>query len=291
MKQPLLFWLLAFVLTAASAIYQRMTGPTYPERGSVVIGGNTVHYRFERTHAGETPETVRLQIDDPSVHGVLAWKHHNSDENWTRVVMVRQAGDLTGDLPGQPAAGKLDYQVTLTRAEETVLVPKTDPVVIRFRGDVPAAILIIHITLMFSGMLLSTRTGLEFFSREPNTKKLILWTMSVLFAGGMILGPVVQWYAFGAFWTGWPFGHDLTDNKTAAALLAWIIAWYALKRSGKPARWALTAALVTLAVYMVPHSVLGSELKYEPSGSKPPAAQIIIREDHPAALHDNNQGA
>ncbi len=46
--------------------------------------------------------------------------------------------------------------------------------------------------------------------------------MMLLVLGGFLLGPIVQKYAFGAFWTGWPFGEDLTDNKTAVAVLAWL---------------------------------------------------------------------
>jgi hypothetical protein len=40
----------------------------------------------------------------------------------------------------------------------------------------------------------------------------------------MILGPVVQYYAFGEFWTGVPFGWDLTDNKTLVAVIFWALA-------------------------------------------------------------------
>ena len=40
----------------------------------------------------------------------------------------------------------------------------------------------------------------------------------------MILGPIVQYYAFGDLWTGIPFGWDLTDNKTLIALIFWILA-------------------------------------------------------------------
>ncbi|MBI4877207.1 MAG: hypothetical protein HY822_21445, partial [Acidobacteria bacterium] len=96
-----------------------------------------------------------------------------------------------------------------------------------------------------------------------------LWTVGFLLVGGMILGPVVQKYAFDAFWTGWPFGHDLTDNKTAVAFVAWVGAWVASARSRNPRRWMVFAALVTLAVFLIPHSVLGSELDY----SKMPDAQ------------------
>ncbi len=285
MKQPVLFWLLAFIITAGSAVYQRITGPTYPSRGSVMIAGNTISYKLERSHAGETPESVRLSTGSLKGHGVLAWKHHNANEEWTRVPMTEQNGQLAADLPGQPPAGKLDYQITLEKDGETVLVPP-EPVVIRFRGDVPAAVLIIHITLMFGGMLLSTRTGLQFFSRQQDTKKLMVWTIVFLFLGGMVLGPIVQKYAFGAFWTGWPFGHDLTDNKTAVALIAWIAAWFRLGSSPKPVRWALAAAIVTFVVFLIPHSVLGSELKYEPGQGEQPAALI-----HHAALSDVSYAA
>ena len=49
----------------------------------------------------------------------------------------------------------------------------------------------------------------------------------------MILGPLTQYYAFGALWTGFPFGIDLTDNKTLIALIGWIIAAFMLKRFEK----------------------------------------------------------
>jgi hypothetical protein len=275
MKHSVLFWFLAFVITAASAIYQRVTGPTYPQKGSVTIGGSDIRFRLERTHAGETPESVKLQTENQNDHAVLSWRHHNSSEEWTRVPMSNFGGELTADLPGQPPAGKLDYQIALERSGETVLVP-AQPVVIRFRGEVPAIILIIHISLMFGGMLLSTRTGLEFFSREPHLGRLIPLTMIFLFCGGMILGPIVQKYAFDAYWTGWPFGHDLTDNKTAAALLAWGVALYALRRSANPLRWVLGAAIVTFIVFLIPHSVLGSELTYDSGHDKHPAALLTL---------------
>ena len=71
---------------------------------------------------------------------------------------------------------------------------------------------------MFFGMLLSTRAGLEAYSTTPNYGRLILWTVALLTVGGLLLGPIVQKYAFDAFWTGWPFGTDLTDNKDRRGL-------------------------------------------------------------------------
>jgi hypothetical protein len=80
----------------------------------------------------------------------------------------------------------------------------------------------------------------------------------LLILGGLVFGPIMQKYAFDAYWTGWPFGGDLTDNKTAVAALAWLCAALALSRSKRPVVWALAAAIIVLVVFLIPHSLLGS---------------------------------
>jgi hypothetical protein len=77
----------------------------------------------------------------------------------------------------------------------------------------------------------------------------------------MILGPLVQNYAFGELWTGIPFGWDLTDNKTLIAFLFWILAVFMNRKQEKPFYTAL-AALILLLIYSIPHSMFGSELDY-----------------------------
>ena len=96
----------------------------------------------------------------------------------------------------------------------------------------------------------------------PSYKKHMGVTIIFLLIGGFILGPVVQKFSFGQFWTGWPLGEDLTDNKVLFALVAYLVAWFLRKRSyGK---WlAIGAALVMMAVYLIPHSMNGSELDVE----------------------------
>jgi hypothetical protein len=262
MKRAAAFWILAFVVTIASAIYQRMTGPTYPVSGKVVVGGKTVVYRFLRSHDTSGDAPVEVATGDSSATGIMEWKRYKSSDPWMRVPMSNARGTLSASLPRQPAAGKLEYMVMVTSTGEESMLPKEGGVVLRFKGEVPAAVLIVHIFCMFSAMLLSARTGLEFFNPEPKYRRLIPWTIGFLAVGGLILGPIVQKFAFDAYWTGWPFGHDLTDNKTIVALLGWIVAAWMLRRGRDVRAWALGAAILVMAVYMVPHSVLGSELDY-----------------------------
>ena len=117
-------------------------------------------------------------------------------------------------------------------------------------------------------VLFSTRAGLECLLPQPQLKNYIYWTIALLSIGGLILGPIVQNYSFGQYWTGWPFGKDLTDNKTALIVLMWVVAAIALRRFKNPKRWTIAAAVITMVVYLIPHSVLGSELDYSKTGDQ-----------------------
>ncbi len=260
MRRPFSLWALALLITLASAVYQRMTGPSYPARGSVKLAGSEVKYRLIRTQ-GDGDAEVRIPAPTSATEGSLAWKRYKTADAWQYVQMTRDGKDLVGRLPHQPPAGKLAYRVILQDGAERVTVGGS-PIIIRFKGEVPMPVLVVHIFCMFVGMLVSTRAGLEFFASRPDYLKLALITILLLGVGGLILGPVVQKYAFDAYWTGWPFGTDLTDNKTAVAWLAWVAAWLRLKRKPESGAWALAAAIVTLVVFAIPHSMFGSELKY-----------------------------
>ena len=105
-------------------------------------------------------------------------------------------------------------------------------------------------------------------SGGDNVLNLSYFTLAFFAIGGLILGPIVQKYAFGAFWTGWPFGKtilhfgDLTDNKTLASILIWVIAIFRMRKHPNQTWWAWLATVVMIIVYLIPHSMLGSEIDY-----------------------------
>jgi hypothetical protein len=256
-----LFWFLAVVITLGSAVYQRLTGPTHPLGGKAVVAGVEVRYSLPRS--AETVGDARIEVPAPApFEGWLEWRRYKTADDWTRVALVREADRLVGLLPAQPTAAKVAYRVVLTGNGETKPLTGDIPIVLRFKDPVPAWVLIPHILVMFAGMLLSTAAGLAALDKKRNPRRFVLWTVALLFAGGFLLGPLVQKFAFGVAWSGFPLGLDLTDNKTLIAFLFWIVAFLA-GRKGKPARpFVIAASLVTLLVFLIPHSLLGSEYDY-----------------------------
>jgi hypothetical protein len=201
------------------------------------------------------------------VRGTVHYRRYPTGEPFREVPMSREGAALAALLPSQAPAGKLEYSVTLAAPEGDTRIPEGEPIVMRFKGDVPAGVLIPHVVFMFLSMLIGVRAALAALLARPEAKRYAWVTLVGITVGGMVLGPLVQKYAFGAWWTGWPLGHDLTDNKTAVMWLAWIASVAVLSRRRSPAdpvarSSVVLACLVTIAVYLVPHSLRGSQIDY-----------------------------
>lgn len=265
--KQILIWLFAVILTATVLIYQRLTGPTYPQRGSVEIADETIPYALIRTWENEKlpgdrkGARVSVEVPGDAYTGKLKYKRLGVVEDWTMLEMMREGNELVARLPNQPAAGKLLYLVTLTNGQESYSLTE-EPVTIRFKDHIPGWIPLPHVLLIFMSLLFSTMTAVEALRRSKRVKTYAFLSLISMLFGGLIMGPIMQKYAFGAYWTGWPFGHDLTDNKTLVAFLVWLIAFIVLLRNPKNRFWPVFAAIITLVVFVIPHSLLGSEFDY-----------------------------
>ena len=262
MKKSILLWIAAFVLTIFTAVYQRITGPTYPISGEIKVDKELIEYKLDRSHGGEGDHPVEIKVSDTAIIGKLLWKRYKTEDEWTPVEMVRKDYRLIASLPHQPPAGKLIYKIILQKDNAVISLPEEGGVVIRFKGDVPVYFLIPHIIFIFGAMLLSTRTGLEYFNDGKKIKPLTIFTFIFIIIGGFILGPIIQYYAFGEFWTGFPFGHDLTDNKILIGFIGWLLALIALYKFKNPKKWIVFASILMFIIFLIPHSLLGSELDY-----------------------------
>jgi hypothetical protein len=256
-----LLWILAVVLMMATAVYQRRTGPTHPARGTVQLVDQPIDYKLIRSETTGIEARIAVEIPPGPITGTLQWRRYPTAEPFTAVPMVREDGELAASLPTQPAAGKLEYRVELRANDQVAVLPTQGPAILRYKGDVPAAV------LMFLGLVWGVRTLLELATGRPMVRRQAWTAMGLMLLGGMVLGPAVQHYAFGEAWTGVPFGWDLTDNKTLLMVIAWGTGCGFLGFRGEISKRGKTAmavaGLIMLAVYLIPHSLFGSTLNYE----------------------------
>jgi len=259
--KKVLFWVLAVVISIGTMIYQRKTGPSYPKKYEITVEGESHTFTLPRSNQGRQSDyPVELELPE-SFSGKLIWRLYPSDSDWDTLDMERKEDILIASLPLQPPAGKIEYHVELMNKGEVLDLGEQFNVIFRFRGDVPAWALIPHVLMMVLAVIWSMATIIFVLAKLPFVKTMGA-TIIFLIIGGFILGPIVQKFSFGQFWTGWPLGEDLTDNKVLAALIAYLVAWFL--RSKSHGKWlAILAAVVMLAVYLIPHSMNGSELDVE----------------------------
>jgi len=251
-----MYWLLAIVITLALSVYQRMTGPTHPKKINVEVNGESYRQRLPRSGV-QKDELITLKAIPEGTKAQIHYRQYPTEQPYTTADFSWASGELQATLPVQPVAGKLQYYITVDGRDYLA----DAPVVIRFRNDVPACILLPHILLMFGAMLLAVYTFLLVVTHKPYGKWLKT-TVATLFVGGFIFGPLVQHAAFGPWWTGFPYGTDLTDNKTLLAFLTFVLALVTLR--WKHNKWVVCmAVLFMIVVFTIPHSVFGSEYDYE----------------------------
>lgn len=268
MKKKILLWIFAIAFTLIAVVYQRATGPTYPKKEKVVLNNKEYKLKLIRSHGGDDDASITLNIDDKNVNAKLFYKNYppKTDEKWLIHEFKHQTKDgenvMIANLPHQAPAGKLLYYIELSDKENTKYLFKENPIVIRFKGGVPNYILIPHIFFMFFAMLLANLTGLFAIFKVKNLKVYTGITLILMTIGGMILGPIVQKFAFLEYWAGVPFGWDLTDNKLLIGFIAWLIAFFMnLNKENRTS--VIIAAFVTLIIFSIPHSMFGSELNRE----------------------------
>jgi len=267
LKRIILLWFLAFILTAAFLVWQKISGPTYEKRFDTELVGTRIKGELLRTHSISADMPVTIHVPDEAVSATVVWRRFPTDDPWVELPMVRDGEVLRAQIPRQGMAGKVEYNVEFTKDGQIVEVPKGEAAVARFKGDVPNTVLMLHIFAIVMAFLFSTRAGFEALANGPALKLLSRLSLGFIMVGGLILGPIVQKYAFDAYWTGWPLGEDLTDNKLAVGALLWLIAVIRSRNAGPghPAGkwWAVAAMLVIFVIFSIPHSIHGSTLDYE----------------------------
>lgn len=274
----ILAWALAVAGTIACFAFQSRTGPTHPLSGTAPTARGPVSYHLLRSEEIGTPLLVSLR--DPVPEGLQArvrYRRFRSHDGWSEAPLVAgtfhftrrgSSGEVRGVgamLPSLPErAGKYEYQVEIDDGGGWRSLTGGQPVYARYKAPVPRAVLLLHILVIFASMTLALRTGIEAL-RGGEVRGLLWATIGSLLVGAFVLGPAVQWYAFGVWWSGIPFGWDWTDNKVLVELAAWGVAAAVATLGGdarRTRRAVVLATLVTLTVYFVPHSIFGSEYDY-----------------------------
>ncbi len=254
------------MLGIARRISTRHTTDYSIEAGDITLSHRTVTEDF-----GVGP---KINIGASSTEGLKAVVYYSRVEGgpYTADSLSRVADEFSTTLPILEKGSKWYYHVKVYQSEnEIAKFPPGVDQFIKFKGHVPAYILIPHIFCMFAIIffgLLTVFSSISIVRGKTDIRqsvRYLLWTVIFAFIGGFPLGYLVAYLAFGQGWTGIPIGLDITDNKTVILFLFWLVTFILARRGLKSERMAiskkaymslvLASLIVTFIAFVIPHSI------------------------------------
>jgi hypothetical protein len=250
------------------------------EQDGIVIDHNTVPKQ-----AGDEIPVITAKVTGTSQVSLL-YKIGETGQ-FQSVPMNPQTGEenvFVASLPHYPKATKAWYYIEATKGTDNgeikvILPDKTTsafkPVLLKYEGKVPTYIVIPHVLCNFGAiffMVLTLFSALDVRKGRKALKDTVqypLITFILMFLGFVPFGIAMNHFAFGVIWEAFPFGKDVTDNKSQIILLCWLITLFLVKGTlfgkGEQKNFVsergystsvIISFIITVAMYAIPHSFI-----------------------------------
>ena len=270
--------LVGLLITLVIFVVARRMSRNRPRFLEMEAAGSVVTHESVYEQVGPGQPVITLRSDpDAGIEPRLVYTVDRSGPERTIVMREGPEGVWTAGLPSMEKGHRIDYSFRIYPAATGARgTPEAESGSFRlkYKGEVSTTILVLHILCMFgafffivesllgSGAMLIRDEGREF------TVGMTRWAILFVFLGGFPLGFALNWQRFGVMWEAFPFGWDVTDNKTQVIFILWLItalvSWRSFfgRRTGRDpvgnrAYAAIVAAvsIISIILYLVPHSL------------------------------------
>ena len=268
------------VLTVLLLAVARQLSKNRPEEAEVSAGGITLRHTTVFEHVGEGSPVIMLDISsagDEIERADLVYVEPGTGKEGRETMSGTGAGRWKGTLPERAKGERLTYYFEVEAGTgRPVRLPDDGRTgfLLKYKGEVSAVVLWLHVIFMFGAFFFMIEAALcavnILAGREDKrmTMLMVRWLVFFTFVGGWPLGFVLNRQRFGPVWEGFPFGYDITDNKTQLMFICWLITIFLSLSSfiGKEeerdrvgrrgfAMAVLASFTISLAIFLIPHSL------------------------------------
>ncbi len=249
MKQSIILWIAAFVITFLVGFLQSRLNNQYPVSGSFGIEGKEVGYKFDKVYYGSDSYQFLITSEIKNLEGKVFWKIENSDK-WNSSDLNSNGKILIGKIPGQSPKTKIEYLVKLDYNNKEYSIPsENQAVLLTYYASVPSSVSFYYIFTLFLALLLAVRTGLEYFNLPGKMKKLNVFTLILIVVNVFAFHPLKTTYQLGAVGKGAIPISELFQISSILLLFIWIITTALIFNTKKYRIWAPLAATITIIIF------------------------------------------
>ena len=272
--------LVGILITLLIFVVARRMSKNRPFETDVTFGEVHIAHTTVFEHVGPGQPEIILSVTPPvKIDAVVRYRTPGEKVFETIVMSEISEGIWAARLPGNEKGSRIEYGFRISHEEiseagTSSASSETGNYLIKYKGEVSVTVLVLHILCMFAAFFFIIEALLGAFAmlfmgeEKEFTVAQARWVLLFTFLGGWPLGFALNWQRFGMFWEGFPFGYDITDNKTQLIAIFWLIiallSWksFACRRTGsdavRPGVFAVAviiASALSLALYLVPHSI------------------------------------
>jgi hypothetical protein len=248
LKKQIILYLATALITFLVLYIKNLSSPYYPVTSTFGIEENKISYRLDKIHYGEEFYQVKLLTELKGIEGIVTIKQGTEI---SEVSMNYYDKFLQANLTSPGPVTKLDYQIRLKYNDKEYVIPRDNSyITIEFYGKIPLLLIWLHYILLFSGLFLSIRIGLDYFDGNILSKKLSVIAISVFILYGLMINPLKNSYRLGLINKTIPTIIELFDLQAVLFLFVWILMLPLIfhKRTSKPA--AIAVSIITLIIFI-----------------------------------------
>src|ERR1035437_5937340 len=262
MKKNIILWLGAIIITFLTGYMHNVTGPDYPVSGTIGIEGKMVTFKFDKIYRGNDNYKVFLRSDVKDIKAFLLWKDVSANASsglpandkissaWQREMMADSGSLIKGTIPKHNPGEKVAYRVELNYGGKQYFLPEDKPVIIMFQGHVNPGIMQIFYFVLFGGLILAVRTGLEAFNDNRRIGMYTIFTLIFFFLYAICVVPLKSTYELNALNHFVPTVSSIITYQSITLLLLWIIGLTLIFNFKKNKIILLLISSLTLIIYI-----------------------------------------
>jgi len=248
-KETIILWLASFVIVFLTVYISNIIDEDYPITSTFGIEGKKVSYRFEKVHYGKEDYNIIIRTDVPELRGNLFWKSE-TDLNWHSKELKKSELILSEKIPLLIPTKKADYYLELYYKDKKYVIPESQKVSLTFFGKIPVAANYLKYLILYMGLVLAVRTGLEFFNNGAKAKKFGVLTLILFLTLIALINPLYLSYKYGFINSSIPPINKLFSLSDISIFILWIITIVTIFRSEKFKIFPLVSAILTLLIFV-----------------------------------------
>jgi hypothetical protein len=257
MKQSIILWAAAAIITFLAGFIQNRTSSEYPVSGTIGIEGREVSFHFRKVFRDKGDYVLLIRTDIENLKGIIKWRRRNENQAWQTDTLKYSNGNLSAAIPNQEALSEIEYRIFLNYNNREYFLPEYGIESVLFLGPVPLSINIHFYLTLFVGILLAIRAGLEYFNHKPRLRLYSIFALISFFSCAMIFAPVKKVYEMGAIGKSVPPINKIFEGWLLALIVIWIINLILVSYTKHPKKWVLIFSILTILIFLSQNFIMG----------------------------------